>query len=72
MQTGHQIPFGLGSNPLISEFPVPYHDSYRIQAEFGTNDHQLTPRITGLHSEQFEFEWCRWNQWLGHTLIINS
>ena len=36
---------------INSEFPVlPYHDSYRIQVEFGTNDHQLTPRITGLHS----------------------
>ena len=44
---GSAVPFSLP----ISEFPVlPYHDSYRIQVEFGTTDHQLTPRITGLHS----------------------
>jgi len=48
---GTQVPFGLSSNSLHSEFPVlPYHDSYRIQVEFGTTDHQLTPRIAGLHS----------------------
>jgi len=48
---GSSVPFGLESNPLYCEFPaLPYHDSYRIQVEFGTNDHQLTPRITGLHS----------------------
>ena len=32
-------------------FPVlPQYDSYRIRVEFGTTDHQLTPRIVGLHS----------------------
>ncbi len=32
-------------------FPVlPWGDSYRIRVDFGTTDHQLTPRIIGLHS----------------------
>ena len=32
-------------------FPVlPLGDSYRIRVDFGTTDHQLTPRIVGLHS----------------------
>ena len=29
---------------------LPRGDSYRIRVEFGTTDHQLTPRIVGLHS----------------------
>ena len=32
-------------------FPLlPWGDSYRVRVEFGTTDHQLTPRIVGLHS----------------------
>ena len=42
------------SDPLGAEgltYPVlPTGDSFRIRVEFGTTDHQLTPRIVGLHS----------------------
>ena len=46
---GTQLTNSFASDNL--SFPVlPHHDSYRIKVEFGTNDHQLTPRIIGLHS----------------------
>ena len=39
----------FGSENL--SFPaLPSGESYRIRVEFGTTDHQLTPRILGLHS----------------------
>ena len=45
-------------DPLTGTFPsddltfpvLPSGDLYRIRVEFGTTDHQLTPRIVGLHS----------------------
>ena len=48
----------VNGNPLSGSFtsenqtfPVhPHLDSYRIRVEFGTTDHEQTPRIVGLHS----------------------
>ncbi len=41
---------GLYESENISYPVLPSGDSYRIRVEFGTTDHQLTPRIVGLHS----------------------
>ena len=48
----------VNGNPLSGSFnsenqtfPVhPHLDSYRIRVEFGTTDHEQTPRIGGLHA----------------------
>ena len=32
-------------------FPIlPHHESYRVRVDFGTTNHEQTPRIVGLHS----------------------
>ena len=46
---GDPLTSTLGSENLT--FPIlPSGDLYRVRVEFGTTDHQLTPRIVGLHS----------------------